>query len=121
MGSPQRCRIRSRTDWGSAAKVKKVIPARPDSWERIFEDAGLTASFTSWRKDNDIRKALDQVRLERAIGVIYRPETERWSHYFEANLAHQFDGLVWFRESSAVTPLPGKGPEGAPDTYPFGL
>ena len=108
-------------DWGSAAKIKKVIPARPDSWERVFEDTGLSASFTSWRKDKSIRGALDHVRLERAIGVIYRPETERWSHYFEANLAHQFDGLVWFKESAAVTPLQGKGPEGAPDTYPFGL
>jgi len=108
-------------DWGSAAKIKKVIPARPDSWERVFEDTGLAASFTSWRRDADIRSALNHVRLERAIGVIYRPETERWSHYFEANLANQFDALVWFRETKAITPLSGKGPEGAPDTYPFGV
>lgn len=108
-------------DWGGPARVKRVIPARPDSWERVFEDTGLPASLTSWRTDDDLREALDHVRLERAIGVIYRPETERWSHYFEANLARQFDALVWFRQTAAVMPLLGAAPEGAPDTYPFGL
>lgn len=108
-------------DWGGPAKIKKIIPARPDSWERVFEDTGVSSSFTTWRANKDIRSALDHVRLERAIGVIYRPETERWSHYFDANLANQFDALVWFRETTAVTPLPGRAPEGASDTYPFGL
>jgi erythromycin esterase-like protein len=64
-------------------------------------------------------------RLERFIGVIYRPETERWSHYSEAILARQFDGYVWFDETNAVTPLagelrPGERPE-VEETYPFGL
>lgn len=60
-------------------------------------------------------------RLERAIGVIYRPETERQSHYLDAHLSEQFDALVWFAETQAVTPLPSRPPEGEPDTYPFGL
>jgi hypothetical protein len=67
-------------------------------------------------------------RLERFIGVIYRPETERWSHYSEAVLPKQFDGWVWFDETTAVTPLPGaQRPgelhvvSGAEETYPFGL
>jgi erythromycin esterase-like protein len=60
-------------------------------------------------------------RLERAIGVIYRPESERWSHYFDAHLSKQFDALVWFEETSAVNPLAGAAAEGAPDIYPFGL
>lgn len=60
-------------------------------------------------------------RLERAIGVIYRPETERWSHYFDAHLGRQFDALVWFEETAPVTPLPGRAAEGAPDIYPFGI
>lgn len=64
-------------------------------------------------------------RLERFIGVIYRPETERWSHYSDAILPRQFDGWVWFDETHAVTPLPGaQRPEehGREDeTYPFGL
>ncbi|MEZ5967941.1 MAG: erythromycin esterase family protein [Hyphomonas sp.] len=108
-------------DWGGQARIKQVIPARSDSWERVFEGTGCAASLTDWRHDEDLQQVLDQVRLERAIGVIYRPETERWSHYFEANLARQFDALVWFRQTEAVTPLLGGPPEGEPDTYPFGL
>jgi erythromycin esterase-like protein len=60
-------------------------------------------------------------RLERAIGVIYRPETELASHYFDAHLPEQFDGFVWFEETRAVTPLPVEQKEGMPETYPFGL
>jgi erythromycin esterase-like protein len=59
--------------------------------------------------------------LERAIGVIYRPETERLSHYFQAVLAEQFDAWVWFEETTAVTPLGAEHPRGAPEIYPFGL
>ena len=60
-------------------------------------------------------------RLERAIGVIYRPETELQSHYFQASLPHQFDEYIWFDETSAVTPLAAHHLAGVPDTYPFGL
>jgi erythromycin esterase-like protein len=77
--------------------------------------------LTVWRDDPQLAKALSARRLERAIGVIYRPDTERWSHYFDAHLSQQFDALVWLEETSAVTPLPGRPPEGAPDIYPFGV
>ena len=61
-------------------------------------------------------------RLERFIGVIYRPETERWSHYSQACLPRQFDAFVWFDETNAVTPLPAPPQSIGPDeTYPFGL
>ena len=60
-------------------------------------------------------------RLERAIGVIYRPETELASHYFQAVLPRQFDEYIWFDETSAVTPFETEELEGLPDTYPFGL
>jgi erythromycin esterase-like protein len=60
-------------------------------------------------------------RLERFIGVIYRPETERWSHYREAILPRQFDAWLWFDETQAVTPLPGEQRPGEDETYPFGL
>ena len=67
-------------------------------------------------------EVLQEPRLERAIGVIYRPDTELLSHYSHASLPRQFDAYVWFDESTAVTPL---GPEharsGAPETYPSGL
>jgi erythromycin esterase-like protein len=68
-----------------------------------------------------LNAGLMQSRLERAIGVIYRPESELQSHYFEAVLPRQFDEYVWFDETSAVTPLQTKELEGLPDTYPFGL
>ena len=70
---------------------------------------------------NDLRKALLQPRLERAIGVIYRPETELQSHYFEAVLPRQFDEYVWFDQTCAVTPLDSSELKGVPDTYPFGI
>jgi erythromycin esterase-like protein len=60
-------------------------------------------------------------RLERAIGVIYRPESERASHYFEARLGKQFDAWLWFEDTLAVTPLGGDSTSEAPDTWPSGL
>jgi erythromycin esterase-like protein len=62
-----------------------------------------------------------QPRLERAIGVIYRPESELQSHYFEAVLPRQFDEHIWFDETKAVTPLRSEELKDVPDTYPFGL
>jgi len=64
---------------------------------------------------------LGKERLERAIGVIYRPETEMASHYFRANLTQQFDEYIWFDTTSAVTPLDTTELKGLPDTYPFGV
>jgi protein-L-isoaspartate(D-aspartate) O-methyltransferase len=66
-------------------------------------------------------KALMRPRLERAIGVIYRPESELASHYFEVILPMQFDEYIWFDETRAVTPLKTHEVEGFPDTYPFGV
>ena len=84
--------------------------------------AGARA-LTDWRRSDrqDLRDALAKPRLERAIGVVYRPDTEFLSHYFEAVLADQFDAYVWFEETHAVTPLPSARPHGLPETYPFGL
>ena len=66
-------------------------------------------------------RGLSVPRLERTIGVIYRPETERQSHYFDAVLARQFDEYIWFDETRVVTALKTEEIEGPPDTYPFGL
>ena len=68
-----------------------------------------------------MREALAEPMLERAIGVIYRPETELASHYFEAVLPLQFDDYVWVDETTAVTPLTTAELLGVPDTYPFGV
>ena len=69
----------------------------------------------------NLRRALADPRLERYIGVIYRPETERWSHGFHASLPDQYDAFVWFGETHAVTPLPTHVTAGEDETYPFGL
>lgn len=95
-------------DWDGPMQIKQVLPARPDSFERLFRDAGHARSLTHWagEKRRDLREVLAEPRLERAIGVVYRPETELQSHYFRAMLAEQFDAWVWFEETSAVTALP---------------
>ena len=110
-------------DWDGPMKIKTVRPAHAESYERLCMDSGVQRFLVDLREGQ--RKALRSVlmrpRLERAIGVIYRPETELASHYFEAHLPEQFDGYVWFEETCAVTPLPAEATKGAPETYPFGL
>ncbi len=121
--STDRGTVAAADDWGGDMRLKSVRPAREDSWEHAFRHAGYARSLTDWRgpKRRDLASALRRTRLERAIGVIYRPESELTSHYFEAVLADQFDAMVWFEETTAVTPLGREHPHGAPETYPFGL
>jgi erythromycin esterase-like protein len=110
-------------DWDQPMKIMRVTPARDDSYERVFRQSGIARSLTTLGdpRQRELRDALSQPRLERAIGVVYRPETEFYSHYFEAVLPEQFDAYVWFEETSAVTPLSAARPEGVPETYPFGV
>lgn len=110
-------------DWDGAMRIKNVVPARGGSYERVFLRTGVRASLTDLRGPGrtELREVLSEPRLERAIGVIYRPETELQSHYFDAVLPEQFDGYVWFEETQAVTPLPSAAPHGVPETYPFGV
>jgi erythromycin esterase-like protein len=111
------------TDWDAPMAVKRVNPSRPDSYERLAHDSGEPRFLLDLRAGvhDPLRRRLLEPRLERFIGVIYRPETERWSHYVECSLPQQFDAYVWFDETTAVTPLPTQMREGAEDTYPFGL
>jgi erythromycin esterase-like protein len=115
-------------DWDEPMKVKRVQPSLPESHERMSHDSGVPRFLLDLREGEvggELREGLMEPRLERFIGVIYRPETERWSHYSEAILPKQFDGWVWFDETSAVTPLPGELRPGehreVEETYPFGL
>jgi erythromycin esterase-like protein len=111
-------------DWDEPMEVKEVRPSLPDSYERMCHDAGVPRFLLDLRRgalSREIDQALMQPRLERFIGVIYRPETERWSHYAEATLPKQFDAFVWFDETHAVRPLPGAQRPGDEETYPFGL
>jgi len=114
--------VAAASDWDGPMEIKTVRPSLPESHERLCHDTGLQPFLLDFHRNGVLRHALEEVRLERFIGVIYRPETELISHYAEASLARQFDALLWFDETSAVTPL---GPEhikrGVPETYPFGL
>ena len=111
------------SDWDEPMEVKRVNPSRPGSYERLMHDSGLGRFLLDLRPDgrDEVRDALREPRLERFIGVIYRPDTERWSHYAECELPAQFDAFVWFDETEAVTPLPTKQAPGPDDTFPFGL
>jgi protein-L-isoaspartate(D-aspartate) O-methyltransferase len=114
--------VAAASDWGGEMEVKQVRPSHEDSYERLCHDSRAQRFLLDMPRHERLRKRLVEPRLERFIGVIYRPETELASHYAEASLSHQFDAWVWFDETTAVTPL---GPEhirpGVPDTYPFGL
>lgn len=107
-------------DWDGPVQTKAVRPSHPDSYERVCHDTGIPTFFLPLR-DGPQRDALMPRRLERAIGVIYRPETERQSHYFHATLPEQFDEYCWFDQSQAVMPLDAIALSEVPETYPFGV
>jgi erythromycin esterase-like protein len=121
--STDRGTVAAAAAWDAPMEIQTVIPTRPDSWEYMFRCTGVPASLTSWREADryGLREHLSEPRLQRAIGVIYRPDTELLSHYFQAVLSEQFDALVWFESTKAITPLSGERPAGAVETYPFGL
>jgi len=111
-------------DWDEPMQVKAVNPSLEGSYERASHDSRIPRFLLDLRPEEigrDIREALMVPRLERFIGVIYRPETERWSHYSQCILPRQYDAWVWFDETRAVTPLPGEQRPGDEETYPFGL
>jgi protein-L-isoaspartate(D-aspartate) O-methyltransferase len=114
--------VAAATDWDGPMEVKQVRPSMAGSYEEASHQAEIGRYLLDLRgAKQDLRTALEEPRLERFIGVIYRPETERWSHYSQAILPRQFDAWVWFDETKAVTPLQGETQPGEDETYPFGL
>jgi erythromycin esterase-like protein len=110
--------------WGAPAERKRVRPALPDSYEALFHAMGPPSFLVSLREADHAAAVLREARLERAIGVIYLPETERLSHYFYARLADQFDAILHFDKTRAVEPLDrtaGWEQGEVPDTFPSGL
>jgi protein-L-isoaspartate(D-aspartate) O-methyltransferase len=114
--------VAAASDWDADMEVKRVRPSHEDSYERLCHDSGMPCFLLDLNRDEALRQRLLERRLERFIGVIYRPESELMSHYADASLPQQFDAFVWFDQTAAVTPL---GPEhakpGMPESYPFGL
>lgn len=97
--------VTAASEWGGPAEFKRVRPAHPDSYEGLFKNADLAESLIQLIPGSPVANALETPRLERAIGVIYKPETELSSHYFMASLAKQFDAVVHIDTTRAVEPL----------------
>jgi erythromycin esterase-like protein len=114
-------------DWDGPMEVKAVRPSLAESYERLSHDSGVPRFLLDLREgeNRQVAARLAEPHLERFIGVIYRPATERWSHYSQAILSEQFDGWIWFDQTEAVSPLPGEDRPGektsADETWPFGL
>jgi protein-L-isoaspartate(D-aspartate) O-methyltransferase len=114
--------VAAASDWDGPMEIKTVRPALAGSYERICQESGVTQFMLNLRQAKaSLKERLKKPQLERAIGVIYRPETERASHYFQAMLPDQFDEYIWFGTTGAVTPFATHELEGVPDTYPFGV
>lgn len=115
--------VAAASEWGGPMEIKQVQPSHIDSYERVCHEVHTDNFLLPLRKplQEITRHKLLTERLERAIGVIYRPETELQSHYFYASLPRQFDEYIWFDETRAVEPLTRESIKGAFDTYPFGL
>lgn len=119
--------VMAASDWGGEGVRKRVRPGLENSYEDLFHKIGMSSFLIDLTADDQTTELLRRPRLERAIGVIYRPETERLSHYFEARLAEQFDAIIHIDETSALEPLPpprGARREGeveTSETYPSGV
>jgi erythromycin esterase-like protein/predicted phosphoribosyltransferase len=116
--------VTAASDWGKSAERKRVRPALAGSYEALFHTAGRDRFLLVLNDSEMIAQQLRNPRLERAIGVIYRPETERQSHYFRARLPDQFDAVLHFDETRAVKPLESteEWETGElPETFPFAV
>jgi erythromycin esterase-like protein len=116
--------VTAASDWGEPAECKRVRPAMRNSHEEVFHHLKLPAFLLNMRDAPDVHRELRERRLERAIGVIYRPATERVSHYFDAELSNQFDAVVHCDQTRCIAPLERSGIWQAgepPETFPTGV
>ncbi|OTA53317.1 putative erythromycin esterase [Hypoxylon sp. EC38] len=105
-------------EWDEPMQIMNVVPSRPDSYERVMHDTGIPSFMV------DLRGLKTEPMLQRFIGVIYRPATERWSHYIKTILTKQYDVFVWFDRTNAVNAFETAQPKEAlsrGETYPFGV
>ncbi|RJF98775.1 erythromycin esterase family protein [Noviherbaspirillum saxi] len=116
--------VTAASEWDGPAEKKLVRPSHPDSYEHLFHDAGIGDFYLRLRDRHHVSDVLEQRRLERAIGVIYLPESERISHYFHACLPKQFDAVIHIDTTHALQPLERMAElhDGEmPETYPTGI
>lgn len=117
--------VTAATAWDGPARRRRLRPALAGSYERLFHDSHVPRFVLPLRTDLELAGLLSQARLERAVGVVYLPESERRSHYFHARLADQFDVVLHIDETRAVEPLERttvwETGEELAETYPSGL
>jgi erythromycin esterase-like protein len=122
--------VRCATDWDEPAILERVRPSLAGSWEDVLHDVGMPRFYVTASALRRVigERPADVERLHRAIGVFYRPDTERRSHYYHARLAEQFDVVIHVDESHAVRPLdrapiapPRAGEPELPETFPSGM
>jgi protein-L-isoaspartate(D-aspartate) O-methyltransferase len=115
-------RVAAASDWDGRMEIKDIVPSLAASYERVCHDAAVPSFMLPLRGAPEaLKQPLLEPRLQRAIGVIYRPQSERASHYFQAVLPDQFDEYIWFDQTNPVQPFATQELEDMPDTYPFGL
>lgn len=109
--------------WDGPAEARSLRPAWPGSYEALSHATDFDAFFLHLRAPvrQELREELLDPRLHRAVGVIYRPETELQSHYYQTSLPDQFDTWIWIDETRALEPIPVRRETGLPETYPFGV
>lgn len=115
--------VTAATDWDEPGQRRRVRPALPGSYESLLHDTDLPAFLLEFN-NQELNDELRIPRLERAIGVVYRPDTERISHYFVASLSEQFDAVIHLDKTHAVEPLDLTEHwqvDEEPETYPFGI
>jgi erythromycin esterase-like protein len=115
--------VTAASEWDGIAERKTVRPALPESYEALFHEVGIPRFLLTWN-DRRVRDLLSERRLERAIGVIYLPESERLSHYFHAILPSQFDAVLHFDHTRAVEPMDASQvwlDHEPPETFPSGI
>jgi erythromycin esterase-like protein len=118
--------VTAASDWDAHAERKSVRPGLPGSYEALFHETDVGNFFLDLREPSEAVHTLAAPRLERAIGVIYRPDTERLSHYFRARLPQQFDAVFHYDHTRAVeplerTPIWERGEFELPETFPSAL
>ncbi len=116
--------VTAASDWEEPAERKRVRPALAGSYEALFHTTRLARFLLTWQEGGAVTDGLHRSALERAIGVVYRPETERISHYFRARLPDQLDAVLHFDETRAVEPLErtaGWEAGEVPETFPFAV
>jgi erythromycin esterase-like protein len=116
--------VTAASNWDEDAQLKRVRPGLPGSWESVFHEVGGDFVLPLRNAAGDLSVELRHPRLQRAIGVIYRPQTERISHYFHTRLAAQFDAMIHLDRTRALEPLertPAWDPAREFETFPSGI